>query len=278
MGIAGSDEKCAWLVDELGFDAAINYRTDNVGKAIRAACPKGVDVFFDNVGGDILEAGIANLALRGRIVLCGAIATYNDDAPAPGLRTTCRCSSRKRGRMEGFIILDYMSRANEAIGELAGWVMGGDLKFAVDVVDGLDNAPGRTRPPVHRRQPGQGDGPPVTGGGWRLVRWRSPRASTVAWPSATVSRSMSTDPAGVAGDEFGPGPGHEAGAGEPGRHRAAEQPVGAVSGMQFARLPRAGRDRRTARRCPAPASGPSSTRPPRRRRGAGRTRRIGSPP
>ena len=140
VGIAGSDEKCAWLTDELGFDAAINYRTEQVGAAIRATCPKGVDVFFDNVGGDILEAAIGNLALRGRVVLCGAIATYNDTAPRPGPDNLSLLISQ-RGRMEGFIILDYMSRANEAIGELAGWVMGGDVKFAVDVVDGLENAP-----------------------------------------------------------------------------------------------------------------------------------------
>ena len=140
VGIAGSDEKCAWLTDELGFDAAINYRTEQVGAAIRATCPKGVDVFFDNVGGDILEAAIGNLALRGRVVLCGAIATYNDTAPRPGPNNLSLLISQ-RGRMEGFIILDYMSRANEAIGELAGWVMGGDVKFAVDVVDGLENAP-----------------------------------------------------------------------------------------------------------------------------------------
>ena len=140
VGIAGSDEKCAWLTDELGFDAAINYRTEKVGAAIRAACPNGVDVFFDNVGGDILEAAIGNLALRGRVVLCGAIATYNDTAPRPGPNNLSLLISQ-RGRMEGFIILDYMSRANEAIGELAGWVMGGDVKFAVDVVDGLENAP-----------------------------------------------------------------------------------------------------------------------------------------
>ena len=128
------------MVDELGFDAAINYKTENVAKAIRAACPNGVDVFFDNVGGDILEAGIANLALRGRVVLCGAIATYNDDEPRPGPRNLSLLISM-RGRMEGFIIIDYMGRANEAIGELAGWVMGGELKFAVDVVEGLDHAP-----------------------------------------------------------------------------------------------------------------------------------------
>ncbi len=140
VGIAGSAEKCAWLTDELGFDAAINYRTDDVRSAIRAACPTGVDVFFDNVGGDILEAAIGNLALRGRVVLCGAIATYNDTAPRPGPNNLSLLISQ-RGRMEGFIILDYMARANEAIGELAGWVMNGDVTFAVDVVDGLDNAP-----------------------------------------------------------------------------------------------------------------------------------------
>jgi NADPH-dependent curcumin reductase len=140
VGIAGSDEKCAWLLDELGFDAAINYRTDDVPRAIRTACPDGVDVFFDNVGADILEAGIANLALRGRVVLCGAIATYNDEELRPGPRNLSLLISQ-RGRMEGFIVLDYLPRAGEAIAELAGWVLDGEMKFAVDVVDGLENAP-----------------------------------------------------------------------------------------------------------------------------------------
>jgi NADPH-dependent curcumin reductase CurA len=140
VGIAGSDEKCAWLTDELGFDAAINYKTEDVAAAIRAACPNGVDVFFDNVGGDILEAAIGNLALRGRVVLCGAIAQYNDEVPRPGPNNLSLLISM-RGRMEGFIILDFLDRANDAIGELAGWVMNGDIKFAVDVVEGLENAP-----------------------------------------------------------------------------------------------------------------------------------------
>lgn len=140
VGVAGSDEKCAWLTDELGFDAAINYKTENVAAAIRTACPGGVDVFFDNVGGDILEAAIANIALRGRIVLCGAIAQYNDEAPRPGPSNLSLLVSM-RGRMEGFIILDFLDRADEAIGDLATWVMNGEIKFAVDVVDGLDNAP-----------------------------------------------------------------------------------------------------------------------------------------
>ncbi len=140
VGIAGSDEKCSWLVDELGFDAAINYRTENVAAAIRTACPKGVDVFFDNVGGDILQAALANIANGARVVLCGAIATYNDDAPSPGPNNLMNLII-SRGRMEGFIILDYLDRANEAMGDLVGWVLGGELKYAVDVVDGLDNAP-----------------------------------------------------------------------------------------------------------------------------------------
>jgi NADPH-dependent curcumin reductase CurA len=140
VGIAGSDDKCAWLTDELGFDAAINYRTDDVGRAISTTCPGGVDVFFDNVGGDILDAALAHLALRGRVVLCGAISQYNDESPRPGPANLTNLIVQ-RGRMEGFIVLDYLDRANEAIGDLLGWVLSGELKYEVDVVDGLDNAP-----------------------------------------------------------------------------------------------------------------------------------------
>jgi NADPH-dependent curcumin reductase CurA len=140
VGIAGTDEKCAWLTDELGFDAAINYRSQDVGAAIGDACPDGVDVFFDNVGGNILEAALDHLALRGRVVLCGAIAQYNDTEPRPGPHNLVNLIMQ-RGRMEGFIVLDYLGRADEAIGELAGWVLGGELQYAVDVVDGLDQAP-----------------------------------------------------------------------------------------------------------------------------------------
>jgi NADPH-dependent curcumin reductase CurA len=140
VGIAGSEEKCRWLTEELGFDAAINYRTENVGKALAQACPNGIDVYFDNVGGDILEAVIANLALRGRIVMCGAISQYNEAMPEPGPRNLSALIS-KRGRMEGFIILDFLPRAGEAIAKLATWVMGGELKFKVDVMEGLDSAP-----------------------------------------------------------------------------------------------------------------------------------------
>lgn len=140
VGIAGSEEKCRWLTEELGFDAAINYRTENVGKALAQACPNGIDVYFDNVGGDILEAVITNLALRGRIVMCGAISQYNEATPEPGPRNLSALIS-KRGRMEGFIILDFLPRAGEAIAKLATWVMGGELAFKVDVMEGLDSAP-----------------------------------------------------------------------------------------------------------------------------------------
>ncbi len=140
VGIAGTAEKCTWLTDELGFDAAINYRTEDVRAAIGDACPHGVDVFFDNVGGDILEAALDHLAIRGRVVLCGAIAQYNDTEPRPGPHNLLNLIVQ-RGRMEGFIVLDYLDRADEAIGELAGWVLGGELRYAVDVVDGLDQAP-----------------------------------------------------------------------------------------------------------------------------------------
>lgn len=140
VGIAGSDEKCAMLTDEFGFDAAINYKTEDVPAAIRAACPKGVDVFFDNVGGDILQAALGHLAMRGRVVMCGAIAEYNDETPRPGPNNLTTLIIQ-RGRMEGFIIMDYMDRALEAMLELGTWVAEGKLRYKVDVVDGLDNAP-----------------------------------------------------------------------------------------------------------------------------------------
>ncbi len=140
VGIAGSDEKCAWITDELGFDAAINYKTEDVRRTIRRHCPSGVDVYFDNVGGDILEAAIANIAQRGRIVLCGAISSYNDAAPRPGPSNLPILISQ-RGRMEGFIIMDHMSRVMDAVTDLRRWNEEGEIVFRTDVVEGLDQAP-----------------------------------------------------------------------------------------------------------------------------------------
>jgi len=144
VGLAGTDDKCAWLTNELGFDAAINYRTQDVNAALKDACPDGIDIYFDNVGGEILEIVISQLALRGRIILCGAISQYNDDAPTPGPRNLSALIS-KRGRMEGFIILDFLPRAGEAIAQLATWVMSGQLSYKVDVMQGLESAPGALR-------------------------------------------------------------------------------------------------------------------------------------
>jgi NADPH-dependent curcumin reductase CurA len=138
VGIAGSAEKCAWLTDELGFDHAINYRDENVAARIRQTCPNGVDVYFDNVGGEILDACLANLAMKARVVLCGAISQYNQDRPA-GPRNYLSLIV-KRARMEGFLILDYVDRFPEAQLRMAGWVMEGKIQHREHLIDGLDHA------------------------------------------------------------------------------------------------------------------------------------------
>jgi NADPH-dependent curcumin reductase CurA len=138
VGIAGSADKCAWLTGELGFDHAIDYRTEHVGRRIREVCPDGIDVYFDNVGGPILDACLANLALKARVVLCGAISQYNEDHPA-GPRNYLSLITR-RARMEGFLILDYLDRFPEAQMAMAGWVMEGSIKHREHVVDGLEHS------------------------------------------------------------------------------------------------------------------------------------------
>jgi NADPH-dependent curcumin reductase CurA len=140
VGIAGGPEKCRYLLHELGFDAAIDYRSEDVAARLHETCPDGVHVYFDNVGGDLLDAALAELAMRGRVVLCGAIARYNDVKPKPGPRNYLNLLL-KRGRMEGFIVLDFMPRAAVAVEALAGWLREGKLKDRVDVMDGLENAP-----------------------------------------------------------------------------------------------------------------------------------------
>jgi len=144
IGVAGGPEKCRWLVDELGFDAAIDYKSEDVKARLRELCPKGIDIFFDNVGGPILDAALARLAMRGRIVLCGGISAYDAAEPPPGPKNYLNLVS-KRGRMEGFLVFDYAPRAAEAIGALAGWVREGKLKYRVDVQHGLENAPATLR-------------------------------------------------------------------------------------------------------------------------------------
>ncbi|MDQ1392592.1 MAG: hypothetical protein QOF30_1569 [Acidimicrobiaceae bacterium] len=140
VGIAGTNEKCAWLVDELGFDAAINYASDDVKGRLREACPTGIDLYFDNVGGTLLDVCLGQLAMRGRVVLCGAISTYNDAQRAVG-PSNYRNLITRRGRMEGFIILDYADRFAEAQLEMATWVADGRIKHREHVVEGLERAP-----------------------------------------------------------------------------------------------------------------------------------------
>ena len=140
VGITGSDEKCLWLVDELGYDAAINYKTQKVGERLQALFPDGIDVFFDNVGGDILNDALNNLAMHARVLICGFIST--DYAPGPHHGPiNYRRLVYKRARMEGFIVFDYWDRYAEAEKNLLGWYRDGVLKNAEDVDEGLEKMP-----------------------------------------------------------------------------------------------------------------------------------------
>ncbi len=140
VGIAGGPEKCAWLTEKAGFDAAVDYKAEPVARRLGELCPDGIDVFFDNVGGEILDAALASLALRGRVVICGAISGYNEKTPPPGPRNYLSLLVR-RGRMEGFIILDYWDRAAEAVAALSRWVEEGKIHHEEDIQEGLENAP-----------------------------------------------------------------------------------------------------------------------------------------
>ena len=140
VGIAGTPEKCAWIVDELGFDAAVNYRTDDVAASLRALCPEGIDLYYDNVGGEILDICLGQLAMRGRIVMCGAISVYNAKTRPAGPRNILNLII-KRARMEGFLVLDYLDRFLEAQIDMVGWLAEGRVKHAEHIVDGLEGAP-----------------------------------------------------------------------------------------------------------------------------------------
>jgi NADPH-dependent curcumin reductase CurA len=140
IGIAGGPQKCSWIADELGFDETIDYKSDDVAARLREAAPDGIDLYFDNVGGPILDACLAQLALRGRIVLCGAISGYNDRGAAKGPANYANLII-KRGRMEGFLILDYFDRMDEGRAEVAGWLAEGKIKSSEHIVEGLENAP-----------------------------------------------------------------------------------------------------------------------------------------
>ncbi|MCO6056875.1 NADP-dependent oxidoreductase [Pseudomonas sp. MOB-449] len=139
VGLAGSDEKCRWIVDELGYDAAINYKTcGDLQQAIAAACPNGVDIYFDNVGGAILDAALLNMNSFGRIVFCGAIAQYNAEEPVPGPYNYWQILARSL-TVRGYIALEFQERFDDAIADMRGWLDAGRLTFAEDIADGFEN-------------------------------------------------------------------------------------------------------------------------------------------
>jgi NADPH-dependent curcumin reductase len=140
VGIAGGPAKCDYLVKELGFDAAIDYKTENVVEALRQHCPKGINVFFDNVGGEILDAALANLARGARVVICGAISQYNSTTGIKGPANYLSLLVNS-ARMEGFIVFNYAARYGEAAREMAGWMMAGKLKSKEDIVEGFQTFP-----------------------------------------------------------------------------------------------------------------------------------------
>jgi NADPH-dependent curcumin reductase CurA len=142
IGIAGGDEKCALLKSDLGFDHAINYKKEAVGKALRAAAPKGIDVYFDNVGGDILEAVLFGMNNHGRIACCGAVSQYDGAAPAHGPRGIPGLIVVKRLTMQGFILTDFNDKRAQALGDLQTWVKDGKIKVREDILTGIEALPG----------------------------------------------------------------------------------------------------------------------------------------
>jgi NADPH-dependent curcumin reductase CurA len=141
IGIAGGADKCRALIEEFGFDAAIDYKTEDVRRKLREHCPNGIDVYFDNVGGTILEAALANLARKARVVLCGAIAQYNttrDELTGPRNYMSLLVN---RARMEGFLVYDYAAQFAAAMEEVTGWLAAGRLEAHEEIVAGLENFP-----------------------------------------------------------------------------------------------------------------------------------------
>ena len=141
VGVAGSDAKCRWLAEDLGFDAAINYKTaPDLYGSLREACPKGIDVYFDNVGGPLLDMALGLLRRGGRIAICGAISIYNTTEPPPGPANYLSLLVN-RGRMQGFIVFDYAERYGEAVADISRWLAEGRIQARHEIIDGLTNAP-----------------------------------------------------------------------------------------------------------------------------------------
>ncbi|WP_201535000.1 NADP-dependent oxidoreductase [Psychrobacter immobilis] len=140
VGIAGGSEKCKFLVDELGFDAAIDYKNENVKKALKETCPKGVDVYFDNVGGDILNDVLTQINLHARIVICGAISQYNTTTEVKGPSNYLSLLVN-RARMEGIVVFDNIKEYPTAMKDIAGWIESGDMTVKDHIVEGIETFP-----------------------------------------------------------------------------------------------------------------------------------------
>lgn len=138
IGIAGGKHKCDYVVNELGFDAAIDYKSENVISGIKQNCPKGIDVYFDNVGGDILDAALIFLRKNARVVICGAISQYNATAAIEGPKNYLSLLVN-RASMKGMVVLDYAQDYGKAMKEMAGWMQEGKLKSREDVYEGIEN-------------------------------------------------------------------------------------------------------------------------------------------
>jgi hypothetical protein len=142
VGIAGREEKCRWLTDQLGYDAAVNYKAGQVSDGLKAACPDGIDVYFDNVGGEILETALSQMKMHGRIACCGVVSSYDAvSQPAHGPRGVPFMFVVKRLTMRGFIVSDFFGKRDEALAQLRSWVDAGRLKVIEDIVEGFDNLP-----------------------------------------------------------------------------------------------------------------------------------------
>lgn len=139
VGIAGSDEKCEWITRELGFDAAVNYKKD-LAVALAQTCPKGIDIDFENVGGGVIDAVLERINLGARVVLCGLISQYNAERPVPG-PTNFGLVLSKRARVQGFLVSDFSSRFGEATVQIVQWIQQGKLKYRIDMIEGLQQAP-----------------------------------------------------------------------------------------------------------------------------------------
>jgi NADPH-dependent curcumin reductase CurA len=140
VGIAGGEKKCQYVVKELGFDSAIDYKSEEVRKSLRTHCPNGIDVYFDNVGGEILEAALANLARGARIVICGAISQYCSTEPVKG-PSNYMSLLVNRASMTGMVVFDYADRYAVAAREMGGWLAAGKLKSREDIIEGFETFP-----------------------------------------------------------------------------------------------------------------------------------------